>query len=40
MRFNARVAEQDNVIAGFANGRGEAEAVGARLIVEAFAAII
>ena len=39
MRLNARRAEQDNVIAALANGGGEAEAVGARLIGEAFRAI-
>ena len=39
MRLNARRAEQDNVIAALANGGGEAEAVVARLIGEAFRAI-
>ena len=40
MVLNARVAQQDNLIAGFADGGGEAQTVGARLVGEAFAAIL
>jgi hypothetical protein len=40
MLFNTRGAEQNNIIAGFANRGGKAEAVWAWLIIEALTAVI